>query len=179
MQLLETELPGVLILEPRVFQDDRGWFAETYNRRRFHEAGLRQDFVQDNHSRSIRGALRGLHYQLQHPQGKLCRVVRGEVWDVAVDLRGGSPTFGRWTGVTLSEANRRQIYVPPGFAHGFCVLSETADFLYKCTDFYYPEHERTLIWDDPTLSITWPIQEPLLSDKDRQGLSWEAAPKFA
>jgi dTDP-4-dehydrorhamnose 3,5-epimerase len=161
-----------------VFEDQRGFFLESYHRLRFREEGLDAEFVQDNHSRSCRGTLRGLHYQIEHPRGKLCRVVRGEVFDVVVDLRRESPTFGRWAGVVLSEANRRQLYVPPGLAHGFCVLSETADFLYKCTDYYYPQHERTILWNDAALAIDWPIHEPLLAEKDRRGLSFADAPCY-
>lgn len=178
MKVLPLEIPDVLIVEPRVFEDGRGFFMETYQKERFRDAGLDVEFVQDNHSCSSYGTLRGLHYQVQHPQGKLCRVVRGEVFDVAVDLRRSSPTFGRWVGVLLSAANRRQVYVPPGFAHGFCVLSEVAEFLYKCTDFYSPEHERTLVWDDPAVGVDWPVREPLLSAKDRQGRVLAECPCF-
>lgn len=179
MKVLPTEIPGVLVIEPRVFEDPRGYFLETHHQLRYREAGVDVEFVQDNHSRSCRGTLRGLHYQIEHPQGKLCRVVRGEVYDVAVDLRRASPTFGRWVAVHLSESNHRQIYVPPGLAHGFCALSETVDFLYKCTDFYHPEHERVIFWDDPDLGIDWPIQEPLLSERDRQrSLPFAQAPYF-
>lgn len=170
MNVIETSLPGVLILEPRVFGDARGFFMESYNRRVFAELGLPTDFVQDNHSRSARGVLRGLHYQIQKPQGKLVRVVRGAVYDVAVDLRRSSPTFGRWVGVELSEANQRMLWIPPGFAHGFLVLSDCADFLYKTTDFYAPEYERCLAWNDPAIGIAWPLDgEPVLSAKDRAG----------
>lgn len=175
MQVVPTEIAGVVIIEPRVFEDRRGFFMETYHRARYMEAGIADAFVQDNHSRSTYGALRGLHYQVERPQGKLCRVVRGEVFDVAVDLRRDSPTFGRWTGVRLSEENRRQVYIPPGLAHGFCVLTEIADFLYKCTDYYSPQHERTISWDDPDLAISWPIESPVLSDKDRQGIRFADA----
>jgi len=178
MNILPTDLPGVVIVEPRVFGDARGFFLEVFQQTRFREAGLDVTFVQDNHSRSRCGTLRGLHYQIEHPQGKLVRVIRGEAFDVAVDLRRGSPMFGRWTGVKLSDTNHRQIYVPPGFAHGFCVLSEEADILYKCTDFYYPEHERTILWNDPRLAIEWPIDEPLLSEKDQRGLPLADAPCF-
>lgn len=170
MKVIAMEIPEVLLFEPRVFVDPRGFFMETYNRQRYRDAGLDVEFVQDNHSRSSRGILRGLHFQVEHPQGKLCRVVDGEVFDVAVDVRRSSPTFGKWVGVYLSAANKRQIFVPTGFAHGFCVLSETADFLYKCTDYYYPEHERSIIWSDPDLAISWPIAEPSLSAKDQAGL---------
>ncbi len=170
MNAIQTGLPDVLILEPRVFGDARGFFMESYNRQRFAELGLPTEFVQDNHSRSARGVLRGLHYQIRQPQGKLVRVVSGAVFDVAVDLRRSSPTFGRWEGVELSEDNKRMLWIPPGFAHGFLVLSEYADFLYKTTDFYAPQHERCLMWNDPAIGIEWPLEgEPLLSDKDRAG----------
>ena len=172
MQVIRTEIPDVLILEPKLFGDARGFFLESYNQRSFQEAtGLNVDFVQDNHSRSRRGVLRGLHYQVQQPQGKLVRVVRGAVFDVAVDIRVGSPTFGRWVGVELSEDNHRQLWIPPGLAHGFVVLSETADFLYKTTDYYAPAHERCLMWNDPEVGIAWPDlgEPPLLSAKDQQG----------
>ena len=170
MQVLKTEIPGILIIEPGVFEDSRGIFKETYERNRYTDAGIAGEFVQDNLSRSCRGALRGMHYQIQHPQGKLVQVFRGEIFDVAVDLRRNSPQFGKWVGVKLSESNHRQLYVPEGFAHGFCVLSETADVFYKCTDFYHPEHERTLFWNDPDVNIQWPLQsDPILSDKDRDG----------
>lgn len=170
MNVIETALPGVLILEPRVFGDERGFFMESYNERVFSELGLPTHHVQDNHSRSARGVLRGLHYQIQRPQGKLVRVVRGAVYDVAVDLRRASPTFGRWEGVELTEENKRMLWIPPGFAHGFLVLSDHADFLYKTTDFYAPEHERSILWNDPEIGIEWPIAgEPILSAKDRQG----------
>lgn len=172
MQVIETDLPGVLILEPRVFGDARGFFMESYNARAFAEAtGLQVEFVQDNHSRSARGVLRGLHYQIRQPQGKLVRVTRGRVFDVAVDLRRSSPTFGRWTGAELSEENNRQMWVPTGFAHGFVVLSESADFLYKTTDYYAPGYERSLMWNDPAVGVDWQFEgEPLLSEKDRAGL---------
>ena len=169
MRVEPTSVPGVMIIEPRVFTDARGFFMETYHRARFTEAGLAHEFVQDNQSHSVRGTLRGLHYQIQHPQGKLIRVVRGEVFDVAVDLRRSRPTFGRWIGVYLSEENKRQLYVPPGFAHGFCVVSDEADFFYKCTDYYHPEFERTVLWNDPDLGIDWPVREPVVSEKDRRG----------
>ncbi len=169
MQVEETELPGVILIEPRVFVDDRGFFKETYEKKRYSEAGVTVDFVQDNLSRSVRNTLRGMHFQLGHPQGKLVQALRGEIYDVAVDVRRDSPQFGRWTGVVLSEANHRQLYIPPGFAHGFCVLSETADLFYKCTDFYHREEERTLLWNDAAVGIDWPIQgEPVLSEKDQQ-----------
>lgn len=170
MKVIETPLSGLLRIEPRVFGDARGCFLETYQQSRFERTGLPTGFVQDNHSRSQRGILRGLHFQSPQPQGKLIYVVRGEIWDVAVDLRRSSATFGQWYGVTLSESNHWQLYVPEGFAHGFCVLSETADVIYKCTSYYAPEHEQTLIWNDPELKIPWPVADPLLSAKDRQGL---------
>ena len=170
MKVIQTTLPDVLLLEPRVYGDARGFFMESYNKRVFAELGLAVEFVQDNHSRSGRNVLRGLHYQIVQPQGKLVRVVRGAVFDVAVDLRRGSPTFGRWEGVELSEDNKRMLWIPPGFAHGFLVLSESADFLYKTTDFYAPEHERCIRWDDADIGIAWPLLgEPILSTKDRQG----------
>jgi dTDP-4-dehydrorhamnose 3,5-epimerase len=162
-----TGLPGVLVIEPRVFRDARGFFLETFNAERFAEAGLPTEFRQDNHSRSVAGVLRGLHYQLRRPQGKLVRVVRGAVWDVAVDIRRGSPTFGRWVAEELSEENQRMLWVPPGFAHGFYTLSDVADLTYKCTDVYQPDDDRGVRWSDPTIGITWPSTAPLLSDKDR------------
>jgi dTDP-4-dehydrorhamnose 3,5-epimerase len=167
MQVEATTLPEVLLIRPDVFEDPRGFFMESYHARKYAAQGLPGQFVQDNHSRSTRGVLRGLHYQLNHPQGKLVRVVTGEVFDVAVDIRRGSPHFGCWTGVTLSEENRLQLYIPPGFAHGFCTLSEQADFLYKCTDFYRPDDECGIAWDDPDIAIDWPAGEYQLSDKDR------------
>ena len=181
MLAIPTDLPGVLILEPKVFGDERGFFCETWNRRGFAEVGIDVDFVQDNHSRSAQGILRGLHYQSQQPQGKLVRVVAGEVFDVAVDLRRSSPTFGRWVGVTLSAANRRMLWIPPGFAHGFYVSGESADFLYKCTDFYAPQHEVSIRWNDPALGIDWPLvdgREPALSAKDAAGIAFGDAPTF-
>lgn len=180
MQAISTKLPGVLILEPKVFGDERGFFFESFNARAFAEAtGLQCEFVQDNHSRSQRGVLRGLHYQVQHAQGKLVRVSAGEVFDVAVDLRRSSPTFGKWVGTLLSAENKRQLWVPAGFAHGFVVLSEFAEFLYKTTDYYAPEHERCIRWNDPTLAIDWPLDgAPQLSAKDQAGLSFADAQVF-
>jgi len=180
MNIIQTEIPEVLILEPKVFGDERGFFYESFNARRFAEAtGCDVDFVQDNHSRSIKGVLRGLHYQIQQPQGKLVRVAVGEVWDVAVDIRKGSPTFGKWVGVSLSATNHRQLWVPAGFAHGFVVVSDVAEFLYKTTDYYAPEHERCIRWNDPTLAIPWPLEdEPSLSAKDKQGLELAQAELF-
>ena len=182
MNVLRTPIDGLLVIEPRVFGDDRGFFMESWNQRTFRElTGVQESFVQDNHSRSGRGVLRGLHYQLRQPQGKLVRVVQGEVFDVAVDVRRSSPTFGRWHGVILSESNRRQFWVPAGFAHGFVVLSESADFLYKTTDYYAPEHERSIAWNDPAVGIDWPLGgiEPKLSAKDQAGLSLALAEVFA
>jgi len=181
MKVIPTAIPEVLIIEPKVFGDARGFFFESFNERAFKQAtGLAPDFVQDNHSRSAGGVLRGLHYQLQQPQGKLVRVVRGSVFDVAVDLRHSSPTFGHWVGVDLSEHNHRQLWVPPGFAHGFLVTSETADFLYKTTDYYAPEHERCIAWDDPAIGIQWPqAGVPTLSIKDQAGLSLAQAEVFS
>lgn len=166
MNVLETDLPGVLILEPRVFGDDRGFFMETWNGRRYEEFGIPHGFVQDNLSFSAHGVLRGLHFQNPQPQGKLVSVLRGEVFDVAVDIRTGSPTYGRWTGVTLSAVNKRQFWIPPGFAHGFVVTGEDALFSYKCTDYYAPDHDGSILWNDPEIGIRWPIETPILSGKD-------------
>lgn len=173
-------IPDVVLIEPKVFGDERGFFFESFNQKAFNEAtGTNHQFVQDNHSRSAKGVLRGLHYQILQPQGKLVRVVRGVVWDVAVDLRKSSPTFGEWVGEELSEDNHRQLWVPPGFGHGFVVLSETAEFLYKTTDYYAPEHERCIAWNDPTLGIDWHLGEsPVLSAKDAQGALLGAAEFF-
>jgi dTDP-4-dehydrorhamnose 3,5-epimerase len=171
MKVIETSIPDLLIIEPKVFGDERGFFYESFNAAAFEAAtGLKRQFVQDNHSKSQRGVLRGLHYQIQQPQGKLVRVVAGEVFDVAVDLRKSSPSFGRWFGTHLSAQNQRQLWIPEGFAHGFVVLSESAEFLYKTTDYYAPEHERSLLWNDPELGIEWPFDEPpQLSAKDQAG----------
>jgi dTDP-4-dehydrorhamnose 3,5-epimerase len=165
---IDTNLPGVCVIEPDIFGDDRGFFMETYNQRAFAKIGINCTFVQDNQSRSQRGVVRGLHFQLAQPQAKLVRVTLGEVYDVAVDVRIGSETFGRWTGVTLSDENKHMFFVPEGFAHGFCVISEVAEFAYKCSDFYAPDEERGIIWNDPELAIDWPIGDaaPLLSPKD-------------
>ena len=184
MEFIPTEIPDVQIVEPVVFGDDRGFFMETWQRRKFAQAGIDYEFVQDNHSRSTRGTLRGLHYQIEQPQGKLVRATVGAVFDVAVDLRRSSPTFGQWVGVELTADNKRQLWVPPGFAHGFYVLSDVAEFQYKCTDFYAPEHERSIRWDDPDLAIEWPLvrnegKEPLLSDKDRAALWFADAEVYA
>ncbi|GIX29053.1 dTDP-4-dehydrorhamnose 3,5-epimerase [Pelomicrobium sp. G1] len=181
MKILPTEIPEVLLIEPKVFEDERGFFFESFNQRAFREAtGLNPAFVQDNHSRSFKNVLRGLHYQLPpKAQGKLVRVVAGEVFDVAVDLRRRSPTFGRWVGTRLSGENKRMLWIPEGFAHGFLVLSEYADFLYKTTDYYSPEHERTLAWNDPAIAIRWPLEDrPILSVKDRTGQPLKEATLF-
>lgn len=181
MKATRLAIPEVVLLEPKVFGDSRGFFYESYNERVFREAtGVAPRFVQDNHSRSARGVLRGLHYQVRQPQGKLVRVARGAVFDVAVDVRRGSPTFGRWVGAELSEENQRQLWVPEGFAHGFLVLSESADFLYKTTDYYAPEHERSIAWNDPGIGIAWPLQgAPQLSAKDQAAGGLAAAEGLA
>ncbi len=180
MKVIATAIPEVLIIEPKVFGDARGFFYESFNQQAFNEAtGTDHKFVQDNHSSSSRGVLRGLHYQIQQPQGKLVRAARGSVFDVAVDVRKASPTFGQWVGVELSEDNHRQLWVPPGFAHGFVVLSESADFLYKTTDYYAPAYERCIAWNDPAIGIEWPLSvEPSLSAKDQQGLALAQAELF-
>jgi dTDP-4-dehydrorhamnose 3,5-epimerase len=170
LQIIETALPGVLIVKPRVFTDPRGFFMETYRQNVLAEAGIRDNFVQDNHSHSSSGVLRGLHYQLRHPQAKLCRVVQGEVLDIAVDIRVGSPTFGTWVSVVLSGENQQQLYIPKGFAHGFVVRSETADFLYKCSDYFDGADDRGVLWNDQAIGIDWQTAEPILSDKDRRYL---------
>ena len=181
MQIQKTDIPDLLIIEPKVFGDDRGFFYESFNERRFAElTGVNPRFVQDNHSRSGRNVLRGLHYQIRQPQGKLVRVTAGEVFDVAVDMRRSSPTFGRWVGVTLSAENKRQLWIPEGFAHGFVVTSESAEFLYKTTDYWAPEHERSVRWDDPTIGIQWPLEgTPQLSAKDQAGGPLAEAETFA
>ena len=167
MKAIATAIPEVLLIEPKVFGDERGFFYESWNKRTFAALGIDVDFVQDNHSKSQRSVLRGLHYQIENPQGKLVRVIAGEVYDVAVDLRRSSPTFGQWVGFTLSAADKRMAWIPPGFAHGFCVVSAVAEFLYKTTDYWSPEHERTLAWDDPALAIPWPLSgPPTLAAKD-------------
>ena len=167
MNFIETEIPGVIRVEPVVYGDERGFFLETYHREKAREGGLPLEFVQDNHSYSGRGILRGLHGQSPHAQGKLVRAIEGEIFDVAVDVRRGSPTYGRWVSAVLSAENKHQLYVPPGLAHGFCVVSEVAQVEYKCTDFYHPEAEFSLLWNDPEIGIEWPISDPVLSDKDR------------
>ena len=180
MKITETAIPEILVLEPTVHGDERGYFMETFRASILEERGVDLNFVQDNQSRSVQATLRGLHYQLQFPQGKLARVISGEVFDVAVDLRKGSPTFGQWVAEILSADNKKQLWVPPGFAHGFYVTSESAEFLYKCTDFYHPQSEVSLLWNDPELAIEWPIDggTPSLSAKDDAGLSFADAPKF-
>ena len=180
MKVIQTKIPGVVIIEPRIFGDDRGFFYESYNHKAFTEAtGISRNFVQDNHSKSERNVLRGLHYQLQQTQGKLVRVVTGEVLDVAVDIRKSSPTFGQWVSCLLSAENKRQFWVPEGLAHGFVVLSDAAEFLYKTTDYYAPEHERSILWNDPDLAIDWQLKgEPKLSKKDQEGLPFKQAEVF-
>jgi len=179
MDVRKTSLPGVLVVEPRVFSDSRGFFLETFSAERYAESGIHGPFVQDNWSRSVKGTLRGLHYQIQQSQGKLVQVMSGEIFDVAVDLRQDSPTFGQWEAEILSAENKRQFYIPPGFAHGFLVLSETADFVYKCTEYYAPEHDRTLLWNDETVGVEWPaVDDLILSEKDRNGAPLEKAACF-
>ena len=181
MKATRLAIPEVVLIEPKVFGDARGFFFESFNQQAFNEAtGTNHDFVQDNHSRSSKGVLRGLHYQIQQPQGKLVRVVRGSVFDVAVDIRTSSPTFGQWVGAELTEENQHQLWVPPGFAHGFVVLSESADFLYKTTDYYAPAHERCIAWNDPDLAVDWRFDgTPSLSAKDAQGVAFKNAEVFA
>ncbi len=180
MKVFTPEIEGLMVIEPRVFEDDRGFFYESYNERTFAEIGINKRFVQDNHSRSKRWVIRGLHYQICHPQAKLIRVVVGEIFDVAVDIRKNSPTFGKWFGINLSAENKRQLYIPEGFAHGFLVISEVAEVLYKTTDFYYPECDRVIIWNDPSLAIKWPLNgnTPILSPKDMKGLTLDKAEVF-
>jgi dTDP-4-dehydrorhamnose 3,5-epimerase len=176
---IPTSLPGVVILEPRVFGDERGFFLESYNERVFAQLGIEERFVQDNHSSSRRNVLRGLHYQIKQAQGKLVRAVEGEILDVAVDVRRSSPTFGGWEAVRLSGENKRMLWIPPGFAHGFCVISESAQVLYKATDYYAPEHERTLVWNDPDLKIEWKLDgDPIVSAKDLRGVAFRDAETF-
>ena len=174
MKRIETSLPGVCLIEPSVFHDERGFFFESYHELKFANLGLKDRFVQDNHSRSVKNTLRGLHYQIEHPQAKLCRVVAGEVLDVVVDIRFGSPHFGKWESAILSATNKLQMYVPAGFAHGYLVLSESAEFLYKCSDLYRPECERGVLWNDSKIGITWDIQSPILSEKDQRNPSLSA-----
>jgi dTDP-4-dehydrorhamnose 3,5-epimerase len=181
VKVMPTDIPDVLLIEPAVYQDARGYFRETWHEARYAEMGIRPPFVQDNHSRSVGGTLRGLHYQVIRPQGKLVLVASGEIFDVAVDLRRSSSTFGRWVGVTLSGTNRHQLWIPPGFAHGFYVTGESADVIYKCTEYYTPEHDRTLCWDDPDVGVVWPLlgrRPPLLSPKDAAGLAFAEAPSY-
>jgi len=167
VKTITTALPGVVIIEPRVFSDPRGFFFESYHAERYAQAGIPATFVQDNHSSSVKGTIRGLHYQLRRPQGKLLRVIRGSAFDVAVDIRRGSPTFALWAAVELSAENKRQIFIPPGFAHGFCVTSDVAEVEYKCTTMYEADDQHGVLWNDPTIGITWPVREPILSDQDR------------
>ncbi|HNA88405.1 MAG TPA: dTDP-4-dehydrorhamnose 3,5-epimerase [Anaerolineales bacterium] len=180
MKFTELEVPGVILCQPTVFQDERGFFLESYKKKIFAEAGISQDFVQDNHSRSKQGVLRGLHYQIYNPQGKLVRVIFGEIFDVAVDLRRPSPTFGKWVGARLSAENRNMLWIPPGFAHGFFTMSDWADILYKATDYYAPEWERSIIWDDPDIGIDWPLNDitPILSKKDAAGVLFSQAEAY-
>lgn len=179
MQCQTTFISGVLVFEPRVFHDDRGWFCETWRADRYHDAGIGYSFVQDNQAYSKHAVLRGLHYQVNRPQGKLVRVLSGEIFDVAVDLRQCSPTFGKWFGINLSAANRLQLFIPPEFAHGYCVLSETAEVAYKATDYYSPPDERTIVWNDPEIGVEWPLPSPVLSPRDAAASSFRDAPKFA
>ena len=183
LKCTEKSLPGVLLIEPEVFKDDRGFFLEIYHLEKYLATGMDKPFVQDNHSHSCRGTLRGLHYQLKNPQGKLVYVIRGEIFDVAVDIRRGSSTFGQWTGTILSEKNKRQLFIPEGFAHGLCVISETADVVYKCTDLYAPGDEYGILWSDPVIGIDWPVENPILSEKDAESprlrdVPEELLPKF-
>lgn len=168
MNLITTSIPGVLIIEPKVFRDSRGFFMETYHQKRYRESEINRDFVQDNLSFSVKGTLRGLHFQVKRPQAKLVQVIAGEIFDAAVDIRPGSRTFGKWIGVYLSDQNNRQVFIPEGFAHGFCVLSETAHFLYKCSEFYVPEDEGGILWSDPEIGIDWPVTDPIISEKDKK-----------
>lgn len=182
MDVIDTKIPEVKILVPKVWGDERGFFMETFRSSQFNQDVCTREFVQENHSASTQGILRGLHYQIKNPQGKLVRVVKGAVFDVAVDMRAASPTFGQWVGVELSAENKKQLWVPEGFAHGFYVMTDVAEFVYKCTDYYAPEHERSLKWDDPNLAIDWPLVNdaaPALSAKDADGATWNDAEKFA
>lgn len=176
MKVIETSLPGVLILDPKVFSDERGFFFESYNKKALEKAGIADEFVQDNHSHSVRNVLRGLHYQIKQPQGKLIRVIHGEIFDVAVDIRRSSPNFGKWVSFNLSAEYKRVVWIPPGLAHGFLVLSEAVEFIYKTTDYWAPEHERCIVWNDPDLAINWPLSGgPILSDKDKLGRTLKSA----
>ena len=179
MQIEQTKLEGVLLVTPQVFEDDRGFFMETYNQQKAKEAGMPSEFVQDNHSKSSKGVLRGLHFQSPQWQGKLVRVVQGEIFDVAVDIRDGSPTYGQWVGVYLNEKNKQQLYVPEGFAHGFVVTSDTAEVIYKCTSLYAPQQEGSVLWNDPDIGIDWPVESPLLSNKDRDAVRLHDLPKMS
>lgn len=181
MHFISSDIPDVMVVDSPIFRDDRGFFQETYHSQKFEQAGITPVFVQDNHSFSVKGVLRGLHYQVKHPQGKLIRVIRGRIFDVAVDLRKKSPTFGKWVAEYLSGENKKQLWIPVGFAHGFLTLSETADVIYKCTDHYAPEFERTILWDDPQLAIEWPLKDiaqPRLTEKDLRGFQFRAAEVF-
>lgn len=178
MEVIEMKLPGMLLIKPRVFRDDRGSFHESFQSERYRAAGIDLDFVQDNMSRSSKNTVRGLHYQIEHPQGKLVSAVQGAVFDVAVDLRRDSPTFGQWDSVVIDSDNAWQVYVPPGLAHGFCALADNTIFTYKCTDYYFPEHERVLLWNDPSLEIDWPTRIAALSDRDRRGVRFAEAQTF-
>jgi len=177
LKIEPTAIPGVLVVTPRVLADSRGFFMETFHEAKYRQVGIDRSFVQDNYSHSCQGTLRGLHYQLHHPQAKLVSVIWGRIYDVAVDIRAGSPTFGRWVGQELSDENRRQLYIPEGFAHGFCVLSEMADVIYKCTGFFAQEDDRGVLWSDPAIGIRWPVEDPLLSDKDRNLRPLAAIPR--
>ena len=168
MKVIPTTLKDVLIVEPKVFEDSRGFFLETYHRNRYRELGIDRPFVQDNLSSSVKGTIRGLHFQVRHPQAKLVHVIAGEILDVAVDIRKDSPTFGQWTGIRLSDRNKRQVFIPEGFAHGFCVISDAVLFSYKCSDFYYPDDELGILWSDPDLAVDWPVAEPIISEKDKR-----------
>ena len=182
MKFIKTSIPEVIVVEPQVFGDHRGFFLETWEKNKFKESGIDSDFVQDNHSKSSQGTLRGLHYQIQHPQGKLIRVIQGEIYDVAVDIRKNSPTFGQWSGEYLTAENKKILWIPPGFAHGFYVITTTAEVCYKCTDYYFPQHERCILWNDSELAIDWPLinnESPTLSRKDREGVLLKDAEIFA
>ena len=182
MKFIKTSIPEVIVVEPQVFGDHRGFFLETWEKNKFKESGIDSDFVQDNHSKSSQGTLRGLHYQIQHPQGKLIRVIQGDIYDVAIDIRKNSPTFGQWCGEYLTAESKKILWIPPGFAHGFYVITTTAEVCYKCTDYYFPQHERSILWNDPVLAIDWPLvnsEQPTLSRKDREGVLLKDAEIFA